>query len=324
MRAWRRGGVALLIIAVACGGDAEVQVEPARPKKARSNQPVVPPREPAAQRTISWTGCDISRKAYMVEAAAAYQASTGVTIVVTGGGATRGIRATAGGQFDIGGTCRHFLPDVASQEKGALLTHVAWDALVFFTHNDNPVDSITTEQAKLILRGKIDNWGKVGGPDEKIFTAFRRQTKQGKLSGVGFMTRLLLFGNADQDYTTEALFYRSSRPIEQFVESTPFSFAVTGVSSAKKRDVKILALDGVDPTDKRKLMAGDYKLFRPLYLVTRGPPQGEVLKFLDWITGPEGQKVLSDEGTVNLTEGAELKKKYRHWPADKGLIRNYQ
>ncbi|MHC4952966.1 MAG: phosphate ABC transporter substrate-binding protein [Planctomycetota bacterium] len=322
--AWRLLSVLIAVGALvgACSDDREEFVgKTERPTTAPGASPS---GESTARAKVSWTGCDISKKAYMTEAAAAYQEKTGVEIVVTGGGATRGIRSTAGGGSDIGGTCRHCLPDVSDEEEGAVMTHVAWDALVFFTHPDNPVRGISQKQAQRILTGSITNWRQLAPewPDEKIVPAFRKQTVLGKLSGVGFMTRLLLFRDTTVEYTNDAMFHRSSGPIESFVETMRFSFAVTGVSSANKRKVRILELDGVAPT-KEAIASGDYPLFRPLYLVTKGEPKGEAKKFLDWIVGPEGQKVLSDAGTVNLEEGAALRSKFKHWPQDKSLIRNY-
>jgi phosphate transport system substrate-binding protein len=306
-------------LVAACAEDKKEFV----PRSVPANEPPPLQAEPKPVASIGWTGCDISKKAYMTEAAKAYTKKTGVEIVVTGGGATRGIRATAGGRSDIGGTCRHCLPGIAEQEKGAVMTHVAWDALVFFTHKDNPVKTITVDQARAVLRGDIDNWGPLGGPDTKILLAFRQQTVEGKLSGVGYMTRLLLFDDPSVDYTGDAIFHRSSKPIELFVQRTPFSFAVTGVSSARKRDVRILALNDVDARDKRNIASGRYPLFRPLYLVTKGHPKGRVNDFLAWIVGKEGQAELSRQGTVTLEEGKALRDLYRHWPENKDLIRNY-
>jgi phosphate transport system substrate-binding protein len=322
------GWVLLLTLVGGCGDDRSTPVEPTTPKP-----PPTPATEPAdpgegavpPPTTISWTGCDISKKAYMSDAVAAYRELRGIDVVVTGGGATRGIRATAGGTSDIGGTCRHCLPDqFPEKEGGVVLTHVAWDALVFFTHPTNPVESITRQQAKDILLGKVTNWIQVGGADARILPAFRRQTVQGKLSGVGYMTRQLLFGKPELDYTSDALFHRSSGPIEKFVEATPYSFAVTGVSSARKRNVQLLALDGVPPT-KDEIARGRYPLFRPLYLVTKGEPEGAAGDFIDWIVSPEGQRVLSNAGTVNLEEGSALVALFEHWPAssDGCLIRNH-
>ena len=326
---WRSVFSALALLGVSACGPSDPSDAPAAvsadPAPGGPLVPVLPaPRVPAADSsgTLTWTGCDISKKAYMAEAVEAYEKATGIRIVVTGGGATRGIRATVGGQSDLGGACRQCLPDdFPDEEGGARLTHVAWDALVFFTHPKNTVDGLSSAQAMQILLGEIRDWRELGGEPNRILPAFRRQTVAGKLSGVGYMTRLMLFGDPTIDYTDEAIFHRSSGPIEEFVEGTPHSFAVTGVSSAARRDVKVLALDGVKPT-KETISSGAYRLFRPLFLVTRGEPQGEALAFLDWITSPEGQEVLSLQGTVNLEEGMKLGAEYAHWPADPDLIRN--
>ena len=57
--------------------------------------------------SISWTGCGISKKAFMSEMAAAYEKKTGIAVKLSGGGATKGIRATAAGNSDMGGSCRY-------------------------------------------------------------------------------------------------------------------------------------------------------------------------------------------------------------------------
>ena len=111
---------------------------------------------------LVWKGCGISRKAFMAECAEAYEKKTGVHIELVGGGATLGIRATLAGDADIGGTCRPSLPNIfPEQEKGGYLTQVAWDAICFITHPSNPVDGISSRQARDILTGKINNWKQV-------------------------------------------------------------------------------------------------------------------------------------------------------------------
>ena len=242
---------------------------------------------------------------------------------MSGGGATRGIRATAGGRTDMGGSCRHPLPGRSrNEERGIELTLVAWDALVFFTHLDNSVSDITLEEARGILRGRIRNWSRLGGPDKRIIPVFRHQTVEGKLSGVGYMTRLLVFDDPDVEYTSDAIFFLSSAPLEAYVEETPWTFAVSGRSSLRKRDVRMLALDGVEP-GREEIGSGRYPLFRPLYLVTRKNPPQRIRRFLDWITGPQGQEVISSCDTVTLEEGRRLEELYRHWPPERGLLRNH-
>jgi len=46
--------------------------------------------------------------------------------------------------------------------------------------------------------------------------------------------------------------------------------------------------------------AGTYPLTRTLYCYTAGKPAGAVAAYLDWITGPEGQKVAAKMGFAPL------------------------
>ena len=41
---------------------------------------------------------------------------------------------------------------------------------------------------------------------------------------------------------------------------------------------------------------GTYPIARPLFMYTRGKPEGAVKKYLDWILSPEGQKIIVDKG----------------------------
>ncbi len=268
----------------------------------------------AVSDNLTWTGCGISKKAYMKEAAAAYKEKSGVDIKLSGGGATKGIRFTNAGLSDMGGTCRPALPDKFPQKEGEVfLTVVAWDALVAVVHPDNPVDSLTVEQLKKIMTGRITNWKEVGGPDQEILVVART----GKVSGVGYMARKMIFNDPEVEFTPRAKLVKSSGPLEKTVLKDKNAIGITGISSAKKRvfkgrKLKILKLDGAYPSVEA-ISTGKYPLFRPLYLATKGKPTGQVKAFLDWITSPEGQKVIESQGTVTLAQGKGLKAKFKYW-----------
>ena len=260
----------------------------------------------------------------MSEVAAAYEKTTGKKIDVMGGGATLGIRATAAGDADIGGTCRPPLPEMFDEEKGVYMTLIAWDAIVFITHPSNTVDGITLQQAKDILSGKITNWRDVGGTDKPIIAVFRSQVPEqdGKVSGVGYMARLMIFNDPDIDFIKKALFFKHSAEIERTIEKVEYTFGITGVSSAKKRKVRILNLNGIEPT-KENIASAVYPLFRPLYVVTKGKPAGEAKAFIDWLLSKDGQNTVSYRETVNLEEGRRLKAKFVFWQHTE-LITNYK
>lgn len=261
---------------------------------------------------IKWVGCGVSKKAFMGALAAAYEKKTGVKIQLEAGGATRGIVDVAEGKADIGGTCRHAL--MRQEERGIRLVPVGWDALVVLVHPSNQVSNLTIEQLKSIYTGKITNWKQVGGRDRKILVVARA----GKISGVGRMFRELVFKNPDQDFTPNAKIVEESTGVEQTVENDPAAIAVSGVSSAHKRAVKLVRVNGKAPV-RENIADGSYLLYRPLYLVTKVDASEEVRKFLAFAQSAEGQAVISGEGTVNLKEGARLWALYGQQMKDAGI-----
>ena len=45
---------------------------------------------------------------------------------------------------------------------------------------------------------------------------------------------------------------------------------------------------------------GKYPIARPLFMYTNGEPQGDLKIYLDWVLGPDGQKIVGDLGFVPL------------------------
>lgn len=257
--------------------------------------------------TINWAGCGITKKAFMAELAAAYETKTGIHINLQGGGATRGIRDTSGMKIDMGGSCRMALPETDSSELHAILYPVAWDALAIIVNKNNPVSNLSSKQIEKIYTGKITNWSQVGGKNAPIHLYVRK----GKISGVGYAIRQYLFGNSQQTFSTKSKYkVGSSGPLERAVESDPLAMGITGVSSARKRNVKIIGFDGKTPTFEN-VKAGKYGLYRPLYLVTSPTPSKKVKDFVQYATSKEGRAIIRNNGTVPYHEALHLMSKMR-------------
>ena len=252
---------------------------------------------------IHWAGCGITKKAFMAELAAGYEKKTGIKVDLQGGGATRGIRDTARLKIDMGGTCRMTLPDEDKIELHATLHPVAWDALAIIVNKSNKVNSLTTKQVKAIYKGKITDWSQVGGKKGPIHLF----TRKGKVSGVGYAIRQYLFQNSDEDFVSDYV-VRSSGPLEKAAEKDPFAMGITGVSSARKRDVKIIGFDGKTPT-YQNVKDGKYGLYRPLYLVSSPVPSKKVKAFIDFAESEEGKEIIRKNKTVPYTDALPLMRK---------------
>lgn len=260
----------------------------------------------AADDPLIWAGCGITKKAFMAELAKAYEQDTGIKINLEGGGAAKGIRRTGAQTADLGGTCRPRLPG-HPEEAHTQLNPVAWDALVVITHSDNPVQDITLEQMRAVYEGRITNWRALGGPDRPL----ELQVRAGKQSGVGRTLRELVFADLDQDFVAAAV-HPSSGPLEQAVEEHPNAIGVTGISSARKRNVKILRLEGREP-DYANIRSGDYLLYRPLYIAysASNPRHAEVQRFIDFAHSRKGREVIRNQGAVPYLDALHLTRKQR-------------
>lgn len=259
---------------------------------------------------LTWAGCGISKNAFMAEMAEAYKKKHGVEIDFKGGGATRGIRDVASREMDIGGTCRHVIEDPETlntlpQERRIQLTPVAWDALAVIVHKDNPLDSITMDQMRSLFEGKITNWKELGGRDAPVELYVRK----GKISGVGRVLRELVFNDYDKEFVAKHV-VASSGPLERAIVENPNGIGVTGISSARKIPVKILKLDGKEPSYEN-IKNGEYLLYRPLYMVTHlQNTDPEAKRFLEFVIGPEGKTVMRKVGTVPYEDAIHLWLKY--------------
>jgi phosphate transport system substrate-binding protein len=252
---------------------------------------------------ISWAGCGITKKAFMAELAKGYEAKTGIKMDLHGGGATRGIRDTAGHKMDMGGSCRMTLPELDSSELYVTLHPVAWDALAVILHPSNPVENLSSEQIRDIYLGKITNWKELGGNDAPL----ELYVREGKISGVGYAIRQYLFKNGSVEFKTENV-VKSSGPLEKAVEQNPNAMGITGVSSARKRNVKIGSIDGRSPSYDN-VKNGSYGLYRPLYLVTNPGPGRKVRDFIKFANSEDGRQIMRDNGTVPYRDALNLMSK---------------
>ncbi len=252
--------------------------------------------------TLNWAGCGITKKAFMAELATAYEQKTGIHVELEGGGATKGIRKIADREVDFAGSCRFQVEQDAVSSSQIQFNPVAWDALTVVVHKSNPVESLTLDQLRDVFTGKITNWSALGGPDQPLELLVRN----GKISGVGHTLRKLLFDDAEMDFKASAS-YKSSGPLEQAVEENPNAIAVTGISSARKRDFKILNLEGKDP-GYQNIKDGKYLLYRPLYIVTNRESEqlSEVKAFLKFAHSREGREIIRKNGAVPYLEAVWL------------------
>lgn len=267
----------------------------------------------SAEKELRWTGCGISKLGFMQDLAKAYEKRTGIKIILEGGGATKGLRQVSAQHSDLGGSCRLPLvyknPDgsysIEQSEQKLKIIPVGWDALVVIVNKDKPlIESITRQQLRDVLTGKITHWNQLGANSDKPITLYVRS---GKISGVGRTLRQQLFDNPGQEFTKQAIRLASSGKIEKAVVNDPYGLAVSGISSSRHRPLKMLKLNNVEPTMKN-LQNGKYDLHRLLFLVVSNTYSSNpmVADFVKFALSVDGQDVIRNAGTLPYHQGVSL------------------
>lgn len=223
-----------------------------------------------------------------------------VKFSVSGTGSGNGIKSLIDGSAHIANASR-FIKDSEVKnaiEKGVYPVPfaVALDCMVPVVHPSNPVKNLTKAQLKSIYAGETTNWKEVGGNDAPIVVIGRDTssgtygTWQDMIMDVGGKTRV----------TPKAQVTASSGAMMTAVAQNKNAIGYEGLGYVNK-SVKAITVEGIEgnPTSARN---GKYPLTRFLYMFTNGWPSGDLLDFMNFMQGPEGQKIVNSTGFVSLQD----------------------
>jgi len=244
------------------------------------------------------SGCSVSNVGYLNDLAGEYERKNpGVTILIRGGGSLVGITELKGEKIDFAASCKSKGPSDPAEFE---FIPIAWDALVFIVNKSNPVSDITVEEVRRIYDGLLTNWKQLGGPDLEIKSIV--STPKG-MGGIGeSLAKYVLHGREIVHQSNSVVVSSSVTVWEQMVENTAEGFASTGFASARKRDVKMLKVNGVPPT-KENIISGRYPFKRYLYLVINNKDVNpEVNKFIKFARSSEGQRFIDRLGIPSLSD----------------------
>jgi phosphate transport system substrate-binding protein len=165
------------------------------------------------------------------------------------------------------------------------------DGIAVIVNPKNKMNAITKQQIKDIYTGKVSDWSELGGAPGKI-VVLSRDTSSGTYESFE-----LLALNKEK-VRADALINASNQAIASTVGTTPGAIGYVGHGYLTKK-VKDLPVDSVKCT-KETILSGKYGLSRPLFMYTNGKPSGDIKKFIDFVLGNEGKKIIEEEGFVGL------------------------
>ena len=157
-------------------------------------------------------------------------------------------------------------------------------------HQDG-VKDLNREQVKQIYTGEITNWKEVGGPDKDIYVISRE------------------YGSGTRDDFNEAVM-EDIKAETPGVDTVAYSGAEvkTAISGSDRAigyvgfnylggGVQGIAFGGIVPSYEN-IKLDIYELKRDLYFYTFGDPSPGARAFIDFVMGPEGQRIAAEEGFI--------------------------
>jgi len=223
-----------------------------------------------------------------------------VQITVNAGGSGVGVNGAGTGQAQIGMVSR----EVTSEERdrfsrpGLKTFVVGRDAVacaISASVYEAGVRSLTREQIAKIYRGEIRNWKAVGGPDRAIVVIDKEHHR-----GTRHVFMNFVFGDENARAPGARLVTGANNEEQAKIGQSDSAIGMLSLAwlNGRVRGVAIeLNGDRIEPT-LQNIVTGRFPISRNLNLVTVGEPQGQVRKFIDFIQGPEGRKIVEGSGYI--------------------------
>ncbi|GAA0178193.1 phosphate ABC transporter substrate-binding protein [Clostridium sediminicola] len=211
---------------------------------------------------------------------------TGIKVDVQGVGSSAGVKAANEGTADIGMASRELK---TKEEEWGLDKHIiAYDGIAVIFNSTNEVTDLTKDQVTKIFKGEITNWKEVGGADAEILVVSREAGSGTR----GAFEELTDLDGADGSLVTEEAEIKDGNgAVRAFVAGDENSIGYISLGYIDDT-VKPAVIDGVEATVEN-IKAGDYSIFRPLLMITKGELSAETKVYLDFVLGAEGQAIVA-------------------------------
>ena len=235
-----------------------------------------------AEESLRYAGATTLQRFFMPEVSNLFSSDTAIKVHIEGGNTGPGIKALLNGEVDMAGAGR--LLTEAEKGQGLVEHFLGWDVLAVVIHEQNPLGNLSLAQLQGIFSGTITDWPDVGGNAGPIAVVTCP-----KGSGMRSSVKSLILG--EKDYLAREIVSAIVAESDQQVSMFPGGITALSRSMLDAEHVKAIKVNDVAPTTDN-IAKGRYPLAKPLVLVTKGEPQGDLARFISLAKGPQGRAVL--------------------------------
>lgn len=240
-------------------------------------------------------------------AARIYGKKHNIRIMVEGGGSTKGVEGAGEGLVDIGTASRNIYPEEKKKYPNIIAHTIAYDGIAIILNKQNPIDNLSSKQIIDIYTGKYKNWKELGGPDRPIKLVskdFGRSTldlfiEHFKMEVTKRDNLMYYRLKGDREYSeTGAIVVGQNSEAIVAVTSDPGAIGYVSIGSAERAErklgkIKRIKIDDIEAS-RENVKNKTYPIIRPLNLITRGKPTGDVEGFIEFLLSPQGQNIVKN------------------------------
>ena len=184
-----------------------------------------------------------------------------------------------------------------SSEMGKLVYRpVARSMSAVVVHRSTSIANLSDAQVCDIFSGKIGSWKELGGQEGKIQVLTRKRDDNNTET---FREKMACF--RELKLSADAVALTRGSEVYSVLDKRPGTIGIANLGSSFRDydSLKALAINGVNPSDETA-KNGKYKYFHERGLVTLGEPQGLTKRFIDFMLGSEGQKIVGSQGAIPI------------------------
>ena len=153
------------------------------------------------------------------------------------------------------------------------------------------VKGLSRQQVRDIYSGNINNWKEVGGPDADIYVISREVG-----SGTRDNFNEVVLGSKDAETPGVDTVAMGGAEVKTAISGSNKAIGYLGFNYLGS-GVAGIAFNGIMPTYEN-IKLDLYELHRHLYFYTFNEPSAGAQAFIDFVRGPQGQKIAAEEGFI--------------------------
>lgn len=230
-----------------------------------------------------------------------YQKKTDVDVQVQGIGSSSGIVAVKNGTTMLGMSSRELSSDELTADIHTMV--IAHDGIAIVTNKSNPVNNLSRDEIRKIYRQEITNWKEVGGEDKPIIVVTRDVSSGTREEFEKILGLKRSVNNIEvSDISPRIQVGNGNGMVKTLVANNIYAITYISLGSVDNELlVKALSVDGIAATDEN-IYSGEYKLARPFMIIFTDNIDQPARDFVDYILSDEGQKIISDQGYINIKQ----------------------